>query len=105
MSNLPNNQIKQRLAELAAGPGEMPADRFAECTAFLRRTGFILELDRDITANVLASCDEIAGDRVLAYDAQSDGAISEFLGTPGSHFYDELKSGRWTYRIHRCKKP
>jgi len=83
----------------------LPADRFAECTAFLRRTGFTLELDRDITANVLASCDEIAGDRVQAYGAQRDGAISDFLGTPGSHFYDELKSGRWTYRIHRWKKP
>jgi SAM-dependent methyltransferase len=83
----------------------MPVARFAECTAYLRRTGFTLELDRDITSNVLASCDEIAGYRMQAYGAQSEGGIGDFLGTPGSHSYDEMRSGEWTYRIHRWRKP
>lgn len=83
----------------------MPAGRFAECADYLRRTGFALELDRDITANVLASCDEIACQRMQAYGSQSDAGMGDFLGTPGSHFYDEMKSGGWTYRIHRWKKP
>lgn len=83
----------------------MPVVRFAECTAYLRRTGFSLELDRDITTNVLVSCDEIAGHHLLAYGAQGDGSLDAFLGTPGSEFYDEMKRGGWTYRIHRWKKP
>lgn len=83
----------------------MPVGRFAECTRYLRQTGFRLELDRDITANVLASCDEIAGHRMQAYGARRDDAMGDFLGTPGTHFYDEMKRGEWAYRIHRWKKP
>jgi phthiocerol/phenolphthiocerol synthesis type-I polyketide synthase E len=83
----------------------MPVARFAECSAYLRRTGFTMELDRDITANVLASCGEIAGHRMQALGAESDGGMGDFLGIPGSQFYDEMKSGRWTYRIQRWKKP
>ena len=83
----------------------MPVGRFAECTRYLRDTGFRLELDRDITANVLASCDEIAGHRMQAYGARREGAMDDFLGTPGSHFYGEMKRGGWAYRIHRWTKP
>lgn len=83
----------------------MPVGRFAECTRYLRQTGFVPELDRDITANVLASCDEIAGHRMQAYGSGPDVATGDFLGTPGSHFYDEMKRRAWAYRIHRWKKP
>jgi hypothetical protein len=30
--------------------------------------------------------------------------MNNFLGTPGSHVYEEMKSGRWTYRIMRLRK-
>ena len=83
----------------------LPVGRFAECTERLRRLGFSLELDRDITPNVLASCGEIAGYRLDAYQAQGDRAMSDFLGAPGTQFYDEMKCGNWAYRIHRWKKP
>jgi ubiquinone/menaquinone biosynthesis C-methylase UbiE len=83
----------------------MPVGRFVECTRYLRQTGFAQELDRDITANVLASCDQIAGHRTQAYGARRDVATDDFLGTPGSHFYDEMQRGGWAYRIHRWKKP
>jgi phthiocerol/phenolphthiocerol synthesis type-I polyketide synthase E len=83
----------------------MPVARFAECTRYLRQIGFVQELDRDITANVLASCDEVAGHRMQAYGARPDVASGDFLGTPGSHFYSEMKRGEWAYRIHRWKKP
>ena len=82
----------------------LPAGRFAECTEYLRRLGFILELDRDITANVLASCDEIAAHRMHAYAPQPDGSMADFLAAPGSHIYDEMKRREWMYRIHRWKK-
>lgn len=83
----------------------LPVGRFAECTAYLRRTGFDLELDCDITSNVLGSCDEIADHRMQAYGAQRDGTMGDFLGAPGTKFYDEMKRGGWAYRIHRWKKP
>jgi phthiocerol/phenolphthiocerol synthesis type-I polyketide synthase E len=83
----------------------LPVGRFAECTDCLRRLGFSLELDRDITPNVLASCGEVAGYRLDAYRAQGDRAMSDFLGAPGTQFYDEMKRGEWAYRIHRWKKP
>lgn len=83
----------------------LPVERFNECIEYLRRSGLKLESDRDITANVLASCDEIAGHRRHAYERQTDGSLNDFLGTPGSHFYNEMKCGRWTYRIQRWQKP
>jgi phthiocerol/phenolphthiocerol synthesis type-I polyketide synthase E len=83
----------------------MPVERFAECTRYLRQTGFRRELDRDITTNVLASCDEIAGHRIQAYGARCGDAMADFLGTPGSHCYDAMKRGGWAYRIQRWKKP
>jgi SAM-dependent methyltransferase len=84
----------------------MPVERFAECGTALRRLGLGLELDRDITANVLRSCDEVARHRVQAYDEGSRGAaMDDFLATPGSRFYGELSRGHWTYRIQRWKKP
>jgi len=82
----------------------LPVERFSECSEYLRRIGFRLESDRDITANVLASCDEVASHRRQAYETQTDGSLNDFLGTPGSHFYNEMKSGRWTYRIQRWRK-
>ena len=30
--------------------------------------------------------------------------MNNFLGTPGSHVDEEMKSGRWTYRIMRLRK-
>jgi len=83
----------------------LPVERFNECTAYLRRNGLKLELDRDITANVLASCDETSGQRRQAYEPQPDQGLNDFLGAPGSHFYNEMKCGRWTYRIQRWQKP
>jgi ubiquinone/menaquinone biosynthesis C-methylase UbiE len=83
----------------------LPTVRFAEGAAYMRRQGFNLELDRDITANVLASCDELASQRLDAFAAQVDSNMRDFLGAPGSEFYDEMKRGAWAYRIQRWQKP
>src|SRR5262249_52438827 len=37
----------------------LPLGRFEEGIQFLKQTGFVVERDRDITSNVLASCDQI----------------------------------------------
>ncbi len=72
----------------------------------LRRLGFSLERERDITRNVLLSCDEIARNRVGAYQdpAQAD-LLEEFLAAPGSQVYREIESGVFRYIIVTARKP
>jgi SAM-dependent methyltransferase len=72
---------------------------------YLRSLGFELERERDITANVLRSCDEIAGTRVQAFQSPSDGEMVEnFLATPNSLVYQEMRAGRLSYRMLKLKK-
>jgi hypothetical protein len=62
--------------------------------------------DRDITANVLRSCDEIAGARVESFAERSrDAALTDFLGVPGSANYELMRTGRRSYRIRTLRKP
>jgi phthiocerol/phenolphthiocerol synthesis type-I polyketide synthase E len=83
----------------------LPIERFEEGIQFLKRTGFVVERDRDITSNVLASCDQIAKSRIGAHGAGSDTArMNDFLGAPGSHFYEEMRAKRWAYRIYKLRK-
>jgi phthiocerol/phenolphthiocerol synthesis type-I polyketide synthase E len=83
----------------------LPVERLAEGVSFLVRVGFAIERDRDITPNVLASCDEIAKARVGAYsNGGGAGVLNNFLGTPGSQYYEHMRNGRWAYRIFRLRK-
>jgi ubiquinone/menaquinone biosynthesis C-methylase UbiE len=83
----------------------LAVSQMAQCCAYLQQLGFTLLRDRDITANVLLSCDEIASTRVQAFDARNDRALMQnFLATPDSQVYQEMKSGRWTYRILKFQK-
>jgi ubiquinone/menaquinone biosynthesis C-methylase UbiE len=83
----------------------LPVQRASDWTGLLQATGFRVEADRDITRNVLLSCDEVARHRMHAYQASASAAVmNNFLGTPGSHVYEEMKSGRWTYRIMHLRK-
>ncbi|HEX8922859.1 MAG TPA: class I SAM-dependent methyltransferase, partial [Pyrinomonadaceae bacterium] len=73
--------------------------------AFLNHIGFELERDRDITQNVLLSCDEIAQTRVQAFDSRNDSELMEnFLATPGSQVYQGMQSGQLIYRIYKLRK-
>ncbi|MDB5379683.1 MAG: Methyltransferase type 11 [Rubritepida sp.] len=72
---------------------------------FLQHVGLDVERDRDITPNVLLSCDQIATVRVQAFDAGNDqDLVANFLATPGSQVYVDLQSGRWTYRMLKLRK-
>ncbi len=83
-----------------------PVQQLAINLARMQRLGFLLERDTDITSNVLLSCDEVARTRVRAFSADNDPALMQnFLATPESEVYDEMKSGRWQYRIFRLQKP
>lgn len=79
--------------------------QLSECMALLTTIGFELVLDRDITANVLLSCDEVARSRMLAYPGAGQVAVlSSFLGAPGSAVYEDMKNGKRTYRILRLRR-
>ena len=78
----------------------LPPQRWLEVRAILAVSGFTIEVDRDITANVLASCDDVAASRTTAFGGGSD-MIDNFLAVPGSTVYEQMRTGVWEYRILR----
>jgi len=80
-----------------------PPNRFREARVYLEGIGLQVEQDRDITSNVLLSCDEVARQRVQAYRGASP-ELETFLGAPGSQYYEDMRAGRWTYRILRLRR-
>jgi len=79
--------------------------QIATSLAYLNYVGFELERNRDITRNVLLSCDQVAAARVQAFDGRNDQQLMHnFLATPGSDVYKEMQSGRWEYRIFKLRK-
>jgi ubiquinone/menaquinone biosynthesis C-methylase UbiE len=81
----------------------LPVPRWAEVRALLGPLGLSLEADRDITANVLASCDEVARTRAQAFGGSS-AMIDNFLAVPGSAVYEQMRTGAWEYRILRARR-
>lgn len=80
----------------------LPGARWPEVRAILAVLGLTVETDREITANVLASCDEIAAGRVHAF-GEPTAAIASFLAVPGSPVYEQMRTGVWEYRIVRSR--
>jgi phthiocerol/phenolphthiocerol synthesis type-I polyketide synthase E len=84
----------------------LPVERFEQGIEALKALGFMIERNRDITANVLLSCDEIARTRAAAYGAGNDAVmLNDFLGAPGSQYYEDMRLRRWVYRICKLHKP
>jgi SAM-dependent methyltransferase len=84
----------------------LPAQRAEHCTGLLKHIGFVVELSRDITRNVMKSCDEVAPQRVAAFDATNDPhLVGNFLATPGSEVYENMRTGAWRYQILKLWKP
>ena len=80
----------------------LPVQRWAEVRVLLA-AGFVVRQDREITPNVLASCDEVAATRADAFGEPSE-AIDNFLAVPGSAVYEQMRSGAWEYRILRAER-
>jgi SAM-dependent methyltransferase len=79
--------------------------RMDSCLSYLQEIGFSLEKQRDITNNVLLSCDETALQRLEAFRKENDPQImGNFLGVPGSQAYDDMKNQKITYKIFKFKK-
>ncbi len=79
----------------------LPVTRWMEVRALLAPLGLRIQDERDITRNVLASCDEVAATRAQAFGGSST-AIDNFLAVPGSVVYEQMQSGAWEYRIVRA---
>jgi phthiocerol/phenolphthiocerol synthesis type-I polyketide synthase E len=81
----------------------LPVQRWAEVRMLLESLGLHAENERDITANVLASCDDVAANRTKAFGGSSE-MIDNFLAVPGSAVYEQMHSGAWEYRIVRARR-
>ena len=81
----------------------LPVQRWAEVRMLLDSLGLRPESERDITANVLLSCDEVAANRAKAFGGASE-MIDNFLAVPGSAVYEQMQSGAWEYRILRARR-
>ncbi len=81
----------------------LPVQRWAEVRMLLESLGLRAESERDITPNVLASCDDVAANRTKAFGGSSD-MIDNFLAVPGSAVYEQMHSGAWEYRIVRARR-
>ncbi len=79
----------------------LPVQRWAEVRMLLGPIGLRVESERDITANVLASCDDVASNRAKAFGGRSE-MIDNFLAVPGSAVYEQMRTGAWEYRIARA---
>ncbi|MFI5045009.1 MAG: methyltransferase domain-containing protein, partial [Acidimicrobiales bacterium] len=80
----------------------LAGQRWMEVKAILEVLGFTTASDREITPNVLASCDEVAESRTEAFGAR-ESTIDNFLAVPGSPVYEQMASGAWEYRILRSQ--
>lgn len=81
----------------------LPVERWLEVRALLVPLGFRILNERDITENVLASCDDVAATRAQAFGGH-DAMIDNFLAVPGSAVYEQMSSGAWQYRILRAER-
>ena len=81
----------------------LPIERWMEVRVLLPSLGLQIGNERDITANVLASCDAIAATRAQAFGGHSE-MIDNFLAVPGSGVYEQMRTGAWQYRIVRATR-
>jgi phthiocerol/phenolphthiocerol synthesis type-I polyketide synthase E len=83
----------------------LPRGKSDECVGLLESLGFSIVHQRDITGNVLRSCDEIAASRVQAFQGGNDATlVRNFLAAPGSRVYEEMKSRAWVYRLFKLRR-
>jgi SAM-dependent methyltransferase len=81
----------------------LPTESLAWRRAHLVSLGFRLEVERDITAQVLTACDSIARRRQDSFAAVRDAALLNFLAIEGSPTYEGMRSGTITYVIWRLR--
>jgi phthiocerol/phenolphthiocerol synthesis type-I polyketide synthase E len=84
----------------------MDTERFDRGRELIEEAGLEIELDRDVTENVLLSRNEEGQRHLRAFQVgRGGGPMGEFLGLPGSKVYARMDGGRAWYRILRAGKP
>jgi hypothetical protein len=64
-----------------------------------------VERERDISDDVLLSCDEIAQRRVQTFDSRNEPQLLQnFLAVPGSRAYEDMKARRWPDKVLKLRK-
>ena len=81
----------------------LPQQRWMEVSVLLPPLGLRIVSERDITRNVLASCDSVAEVRAQAF-GEKNAAIDNFLAVPGSAVYTQMSSGAWADRLLRAER-
>jgi ubiquinone/menaquinone biosynthesis C-methylase UbiE len=82
-----------------------PREQLLANIELLRSLGFRVEIDRDITSNVLRSCDATAGTHLAAFAGTNDAELmGNFLGLPSSAIYGGMKDGTSLYGAYRLLK-
>lgn len=81
----------------------LPVQRWAEVRVLLKSLGLEAVSERNITANVLRSCDEVAMNRTKAFGGSNE-MIDNFLAVPGSAVYEQMNRGAWEYHIIRARR-
>ena len=83
-------------------------EQFEENTEKLKKTGFKIIRNTNITSNVILSCYHRSKKRSAAYGKQSgrqQQELSEFLAVPGSKVFDEMANETKIYKIIQMEKP
>ncbi|MBO3461244.1 class I SAM-dependent methyltransferase [Aetokthonos hydrillicola Thurmond2011] len=84
-----------------------------DCIQYLAKCGLVLEINRDITSNVLLSRQETAATQMKSFGFQkSEVAMSNeekkifdfFLAPEGTTFFEQIQDGRFSYNIFRFRK-
>ena len=83
--------------------GVLPARTWNDSREQLARMRLDLFADRNITANVLASCDAVAARYAKIYGGLN-AQLGNFLAVPGSDVYEQMRSGVLEYRILRARR-
>jgi SAM-dependent methyltransferase len=71
--------------------------------ATLAGLGLRPEVQRDVTANVLRSCDLVASRRSAVFTGTTGSDLHDFLAIPGSLPYEKMRSGEATYVIWQLR--
>jgi SAM-dependent methyltransferase len=81
------------------------SERFDHHEEALSALDFGIEQRRDITVNALLSCRQTAQLRSQAFTPQQlNPVLDDFLSTPGSSVFQEMESGRASYRILKLRR-
>lgn len=111
--NYPNIQNFYRHVHRVLKPGGwflytdlLSTPRWEKGLAELAALGFVTRLDRDITLNVMRSCDETGATHQRSFSSENDRVImGNFLGLQGSETYESMKRGSSSYRVYHFQKP